>query len=40
MPDEDESAAPTFARDGFAGFVLSYGVGGYSESPNPLVEFA
>ena len=38
VPGEGEPVALTFVREGFAGFVLNYGVGDCSEFPNPLVE--
>lgn len=35
---EGEMVALTFVREGYAGFVLNYSVGDYSEFPNPLEE--
>lgn len=37
-PYEGEQVALTFVKEGFAGFVLNYSIGDYSEYPNPLVE--
>lgn len=37
---EGEAVALTFVKEGYAGFVLNYSVGDYSEFPNPLIEVA
>lgn len=37
-PSEGEAVALTFVKERYAGFVLNYSVGDYSEFPNPLVE--
>jgi len=39
-PAEGEPVALTFVKEGYAGFVLSYSVGDYSEFPNPLIEIS
>ena len=37
---EGEGVALTFVKEGYAGFVLNYSLGEYSEFPNPLVEIS
>lgn len=37
---EGEMVALTFVKEGYAGFVLNYSVGEYSEFPNPLEEIS
>lgn len=39
-PSEGEVVALTFVKERYAGFVLNYSVGDYSEFPNPLVEIS